>query len=270
MQTAKPMQEPWFKRGFEDFKENYDNYLTIFFGVGIAVYSFVGGSPGDPKLFAAITGLIALIAVSLIRDRKDKKELKEAAVKLIRPPSATDVLVSKYAYRPFTEIFENAEEILMVGASFSNVIGGIAPLLNYAICNHQASVKIIILDEKSPVILSAARCIGTKEVEVDGTKMSAVRVMKEEIQRTKVVIHTIAQNTLGMEGSIELRQMMDYPNYSMTIINPTKPNGYMTFEPIGYKKGVDECPHLVLTKKDDPNWFGYYYNQFNQLWKDSH
>lgn len=53
----------------------------------------------------------------------------------------------------------------------------------------------------------------------------------------------------------------------MVLLDPTEQNGRIVVEYIGYRSRLDDRPHIELDPTKDRQWFDYYLNQFEQLWK---
>jgi hypothetical protein len=245
--------------------DNIDNFITILLGFIAIGYGLISGQSSEPILLSAIAGMLGIIAFGSIKDRVIRNKLLKVVENLNTPPSATTVLKSRNQYKDFEEITLNAKEVYLIGATLINLIGQYQTILEKIIKNNNAIVKIIILDEKSPVIGSVAKCMGTQKVVVENKSISEEDVIRGEIERTKILVKMIKNNIIGSKGSIDLFQVDINTNYSMLIIDPLKTSGYLTIEYIGYKAQINNCPHLEMSKISDETWFNLYFNEFKRL-----
>jgi hypothetical protein len=238
--------------------DNLNDLLAILLCLVAGFYSLLGGKSADVWLLAAITGALGLIAFGAIKDRQARERLQKLVEGLTKTAKVTDVFKTRSDYRPFEEVIASAQEVCMVGASLVNFLGLHEDHFKNIIMQHGAMIRIVILDEDSAVIESAAQCLDTESGEI-----------REEIARAERIIRSIAIECKTSRGSIELRKMAAFPNYGMTIVDPAKPVGEVMIEFNGYKEETSFRPHVQFSKESDPVWFEHYRKEFERLWKES-
>jgi hypothetical protein len=236
--------------------DNWDNVIAMTICVIAGIYGLVGGKPGDAWLLTSITWALGLVAFSSIKDRRARDDLQRHIETLKKKTTASDALLNRSSFRPFQDTSANAQEIRMFGASLVMFLGSQQHHLENLILTQGTNVKVLILDQSAPVIESAALCLNAKHTE-----------LTQEIELSEMIVRNIAEASQNSRGTIELRKARAFPNYGLTIIDPDKPQGYMTVEYTGYQEKAFLRPHIELTKVDDPIWFELYRNDFEMLWK---
>ena len=77
---------------------------------------------------------------------------------------------------------------------------------------------------------------------------------------------TTLKNSFPEKIHIKITDIM--PSYSLLICDGDKPTGNMMVELYPFRVPTRQRPHIMLLKNREPDWFGFFNNQFNMIWKN--
>jgi hypothetical protein len=242
---------------------NLDTALAILFSIVAAVFGIFGIF--QYALLPAIAGTLALLAISVIRDRKARdalviqvKKLDGTLHSIQERPGAELFFFDRSVLRPLHETIANAHEIYIMGPTLINVFSQWGKYFYFEKLNkHRASIKILLIDPNCLAIDVAAKCLNEPSEHV-----------RQDIERSLSYIEQMLKDGVH-GGSIEARVMQAYPNFGMVLIDPDDPDGCIFVEFIGYHSLLEDRPHIELTRKYDPKWYEYFSKHLYELWGDS-
>lgn len=76
-------------------------------------------------------------------------------------------------------------------------------------------------------------------------------------------------NLKKAKGKCEIRLSEAFTPFSMFAVDLKTDKGAMIVEFHGYKKALNEFPHVYLTPGNNSHWFAFYEQQFEQIWAES-
>lgn len=198
-----------------------------------------------------IIALLALLAVDALTERLTI--LERLSTRLSHLPlghtlrKRTDILAP-------VEHAQHASEICILVVHGTSVI---PPYSGFYKKKLQAgcSFRVILLDPTVPALETWHLLTGHRDSDhIIGTTLQALRELVELPEA---------------RGSCEVRLSQVYLPFSIFAANLTKETGSMNVEYHAYRRSIDERPHVHLTARDNPYWFEYYKQQFEDAWSDA-
>jgi hypothetical protein len=72
----------------------------------------------------------------------------------------------------------------------------------------------------------------------------------------------------GAEPGFSHRQLFVNPGFSLIIVNPYDPKGYVIYECHGFKDdNIADRMHITISKADSPRWFNYWIERYEAMWE---
>ncbi len=119
-----------------------------------------------------------------------------------------------------------------------------------------ATIKVMILDTETSLL---------KELILRSSGQTTVDYWKNKLQAVQSLISYIAQ-TPESKGRIELGYLPYIPSYGFVIVDPDDPNGRCIVE-MYHHESAKPNPTFELSCSDDTEWFNFFREQFDTMWK---
>lgn len=259
------------KRAWEFTWEFIVDYWDTFIALGVsAIAGYLGvRSNNSLLLLGAISATLAILSGSIIRDRKDRKALSVQVSELRKSlpdrPSATAF------FRPATDFntrFKSAVQIDLCGVTLTNTINTQFTVLRDRL-QGGTKLRFLIVDPESQAIeMSAQRSVNPKDTiyyqrRLEGTFADLTYLYKfnEDLKRSK--------RKGNKTGEISVRMTPYAPSFGITSIDANTKQGMVRVEMYPHKFGFKTPPSFMLTLENDKEWYSYFTEQFEQMWKTS-
>lgn len=197
-----------------------------------------------------IVALLALLAFDALTERLGILGRIENLIERIQVGQA---LKSRSEIPPFTEYSKSASEICIAAVSAIAICPGHINFFKNKL-KEGCNIKIILLDPNSPHLETLNEQYGDPSAQ-DGIKASLTYLEKlVQMKDTK--------------GKFEVRLVKVFLPVSMVAVDVQKESGSVLVEFHCYKMSVEERPNIIITAKENPRWFNFYKEQFDQAWSD--
>lgn len=227
---------------------NLDAFVSIVVSIIAVVYGISGQKTDSSILLAAIAAILAVISFGTIRDRSVRRELINELNKLKEEPSDVIKFFRRNSFASLDETLNDCEEIAFVGISLVNIVSRYGSDLKKKVVEKGGKVTLIFLDPNSNALDASAFWLRETEESV-----------REDIE------YTIGRlEKLGKHG-FELNMVKSLPGYSMVLIDPDKEKGKIIVEFHTYLAGLNERPHIKLSKNNHKEWYEFFKEQFIAL-----
>jgi hypothetical protein len=71
-------------------------------------------------------------------------------------------------------------------------------------------------------------------------------------------------------GNFSYRLLPFNPGFSLLIVNPTEPSGFIVFEAHGFSdENVTDRMHVLIRRRDSPRWFTYWVERYEAMWRSA-
>jgi len=250
--------------------DNIDTALAIVLSAVAAIFGIFGIF--QAALLPALAGTLALLAVSIIRDRNGRGLLTDQIQKLeltltsIQSKSGADTFFTTKTSEKVL-ISRAREDVWLIQETGSKIIEeNLKPLAD--LIKRGGSVKLI-LPSSDPKIIDI---IAIRNKTLDVT--SFVSRQKD----AKVKIERLFESIKGLSGSLEVRYI-DYPLDTTTVFtDPESPatvyrEGMVRM--VGFKNFFDDKRDFTIAHRFEPETYEHFVQQFREMWKlskeqDSH
>ncbi len=119
-----------------------------------------------------------------------------------------------------------------------------------------ATIRVMILDTETNLL---------KELILRSSGETTIEYWKNKLQTVQSLISYIGQ-TPGSKGGIELGYLPYIPSYGLVIVDPDEPNGRCIVE-MYHHESAKPNPTFELSRVDDPEWFIFFREQFDTMWR---
>jgi hypothetical protein len=241
----------------------FDIATIVIAGYLVMRHQIVPFSANDiGELATWILAVLGLIAVSGLWDRNRRlrriENLAQESRDLVQRrisgrARAGDFFLSERELSD--KFFSSANTILLSGCTLNRTTREYAYVLGQRLAAG-AHIRIIILDPKLPALLD------------DASKRSSANIPAEHwlnrLQAVETLLGVIAQ-TPSHTGTLELGYLPYIPSFGFAFVDPDDPHAVCHVE-LYQHRSVQANPAFVLTRKDDPLWFGFFKRQYEVLW----
>jgi len=119
-----------------------------------------------------------------------------------------------------------------------------------------ATIRVMILESENSLL---------KELILRSSGETTVDYWKNRLQTVQSVVSYIAK-TPGNKGKIELGFLPYIPSYGFVIVDPDEQNGHCFIE-MYHHESAKPNPTFELSRTDDSEWFQFFKEQFETMWK---
>ena len=215
-----------------------------------------------PELAAWILAVLGLIAVSGLWERNRKLHRIENIAR-----EGRDLILRRLAGKAYAkDFFVNEKPVSDKTFASSDVIYVSGMTLTRTTREYMyvwgqrliagATIRVMILDTETSLI---------KELILRSSGETTVDYWKNKLQAVQSLISYIAQ-TPGSKGKIELGYLPYIPSYGFVIVDPDEPNGCCVVE-MYHHESAKPNPTFEISRVDDPEWFNFFREQFDTMWK---
>jgi len=238
----------FFKRMVRDIGagNNLEHYITLLFIVVILFLDIFGVA--SPDILAEIT--LAVLALMVFGSLNTRESVEELTHKFEQTTSADSYFwQEKVSAEPF---LRQAKHIGFVGASLSRTLRDYSNTLEKRLLDG-AAVRVILMDPASTAPDQAvlrSKGIKNRQFYVDSLRPSLERIGA----------------LVNRSETVELGLLPYKPAFGMIVIDPDEPNGIIIVEM--YPHHTDSfAPTFELRPNRDPNWYNFFRQQYEELWK---
>jgi hypothetical protein len=214
------------------------------------------------ELATWVLGVLGLIAVSGLWERNRKlrriediaKEGRDLILRRLTGKAyakdffLTDKFVSRKA-------FESADVIYVSGMTLTRTTRTYAEVWEERL-RAGATIKIMILEIDNNLL---------KELILRSSGDTNIEYWKNKLQVVQSLIRNTAE-TPENKGKLELGKLPYIPSYGITLIDPDKPNAHCIVE-LYHHESSKLNPTFELSRSSDPEWFSFFKEQFDTMWR---
>lgn len=242
---------------------NVDTTLAIGLSIVAAVLSVFGGS--QTALFAAMAGVLALLAYSIIRDRLVRDSLETRIALWEKALSGKEQASVDTFFR--TDLSESSlipqakQTIWLLQETGSKVIEeNLKPLASAL--GQGVNVKLIV-PAHDPIIVDF---IAFRNRNLD----TAAIVSRQKDAQSK--INSLIRTAQGTSGELEVRHIRYPLDFTGVLIDPESPDlGHRVglMRTVGFQSYFDDKRGLSLSFAREPETFSYFARQISEMWSKS-
>jgi len=244
---------------------NSDTLIAILVSLMATIIGMFGGN--QFLLLSGIAATLAILSISLIRDRINREALSEQISDLKRHlpdrPSALAFFRKPPDLAPF---IKQATQIDLCGVTLTDTIHGQSAMLSKHLENG-GKLCILLIDPVSQAIeMSAQRSVSAKDTGYYHRRLeSALYDIAYLIKFTRDRKQSGARN--ANPENISVRLLSYAPSFGMISFDAKKKNGVIFVEVYPHKYGFQLSPTFELTPENDKDWYYYFVDQFDVMWK---
>jgi hypothetical protein len=255
------------KRILSFLSSNFDTLLALMVAVAATSYGVL--SDNLRPLLAGIALSLGVLSFGLIRDRFNREalsqEIRELKMSLPDRPSAMAF------FRPATDFnsrFKSAVQIDLCGVTLTNTINTQFTVLRDRL-QGGAKLRFLIVDPESQAInMSAQRSVNPKDtiyyqrrLESTFADLTYLYKFNEDLKKAKKKGSTT--------GDISVKMLSYAPSFGIISFDASTKQGIVRVEMYPHKFGFKTSPSFMLTLENDKEWYSYFIEQFEQMWKTS-
>jgi hypothetical protein len=245
--------------------ENIPSVLTVTFAAYVLVQS-QRTTLQEMEVLLWLLGIVGLLATSELVERFGRLRRIELgslktlrAVEAILTPDAENILRDRRGVIDLSEGGSQAREIWACGYSLINLLSTCEGFFVTRLkdgCN----LRFLLLSPKS----DATRALDTLVSSRPGELIEDIKSSLARLER----IRTSANSK--EVGLLEVHLLKVVPTYSLIVVDPGKPQGYVHVEPYPSYYGLPldvGRPHFTLTQSEG-RWYRFFCNQFELIWNN--
>lgn len=199
-----------------------------------------------------IIALLSLLAVDALIERLDILKGIDARLNKITTSEAT--LKRRLNLPPVGEQAMNASEICIITIAATTLATYHRNFFERKI-RSGCKIRIVVLNPEGPSLQT-------------WNLQSKMPRTEEFIRTTLATLQELALMN-KVRGKCEIRLINVFLPFSMFAVDLQKGSGSMVVEYHVYKDTPEERPHLFFTPQNDPYWFNFYRQQFEQAWSEA-
>ena len=162
------------------------------------------------------------------------------------------VLRDRETFVPFPELIKGASTLWVYGPSAVNVLAHAADIRRHLLARG-GSVRVIVQDPTSPAVDDV-------RIQLDDAT-DFVRVLESSLATL---------DRLGGQGDFAYRLLAFSPGFSLVIVDPDKPSGFLILELHGFMDdNIAGRMHVRIPRAESLHWFGYWVDRFEAMWTAS-
>jgi hypothetical protein len=244
---------------------NSDTLIAILVSLMATIIGMFGGN--QFLLLSGIAATLAILSISLIRDRINREALSEQISDLKRHfpdrPSALEFFRKPPDLVPF---IKQATQIDLCGVTLTDTIHGYSATLSKHLENG-GKLRILLIDPVSQAIeMTAQRSVSAKDTGYYHRRLeSALFDIAYLIKFTGDRKRSGARN--AKPENISVRLLSYAPSFGIMSFDAKKKNGMIFVEVYPHKYGFQLSPTFELTPANDKDWYNYFVDQFEVMWK---
>lgn len=233
-------------------------FLVFLAGIVAIVLAQIGIIPlSTPEQI--IIGLLSFLAVEAFVERTGILNNIENNVKNV------EFKVNRLLAGKFLEKRKNITSIPKLAAKASGeiwilgqsglMIGQNEGIFKGKLADQAYKLRIILLNPLKPALDTLIKMVNDEGI----------------TSKFKTTIHVINRliNNSELSGDCKVKFADVFAPFSLFIVDPEKESGSMIVDYLHYKLTVDERPWFELYASKDPEWFGYYKQQYEKVWNDA-
>ncbi len=134
-----------------------------------------------------------------------------------------------------------------------------------------ANVLVNAADIKTKVLSKGGRV----RVIVQDPSSDAACHTKTQLDDTLDFDHTLNSSIVTLRrmcawGDCEYRLLPFNPGFSLVVIDPTRPDGFLILELHGFRDDtITERMHIRISRTESLRWFDYWTGRFNMMWEEA-
>lgn len=216
--------------------------------------------PGDiAELATWILAVLGLIAVSGLWDRNRRlrriEKLSEESRDLVLRRVSGKVHASDFfigEQRPDNQVFSKASDIVLSGITLERALRSYMQVLGQRLVAG-ASIRVVLLEPEEALLQELAK-----------KHWATADYWLNRIQTSQELLRVIS-DVQGRKGEIKVGYLPYIPSFGFLIIDPESAHGTCRVN-VYHHKTADPNPTFELSKGDDPAWYGFFIQQFEEIW----
>jgi hypothetical protein len=218
---------------------NREAYAIFLVGAVLTPLGLAGAAPAQLVSSAILLSLTFLVFHTTIQPGG-------------RPRVLDDVLQNRESFTPFPQLLAQARTLWIYGPTAVNVTGYAADIRQRVLARG-GTVKVIVQDPAS-VAKDDVRSQLDDNHDFDQTLTASLATLSR----------------LRRAGNIEYRLLGFSPGFSMVVVNPDQPSGFLIVEFHGFKDdNITERMHVKIGRSESAHWFDYWTARFTAMWNAS-
>jgi len=249
-----------FQTIWQDIKagRNIDIYVTVILAFLIAIlgiFSIVNLA----IISAAVLATLALVSVSLLRNRRANDSLQSAISQLEKNNERASPFLGHElsSYTEQNHLLSSAHTVYFWGLSFSRMIPHVRNALERGL-KAGLQVRFLILKPNSEVI-----------------RMDAFRDPFQDEKRINLSLEatisdlSILASKAISPAKLEIRVVNYLPPWTIMAFDPYLPNGQVFVSLVTFRGANENRPSFRLKSPNDNEWIRIIIDQFDELWKEA-
>lgn len=244
--------------------ENLDLYITVAISIVVGLLGLIGLASFE-ILSAAVLAILALMAGSLLSNRRSMTDIKKVAdqldseIKSLKLATISFTNPSLLLFRRdipnLTKDFQNATRISILGASLHSTTITYYSEFEQAL-KRGASLRVLVC-EPFPSLLSMMvfRTYTIKDP----------KILKRSIQDHISLIKKLKAS--NPNGNCDSRTIPLVISYGMIIFEYPDGMSMIYVKLMPFRTPGAEYPVFAVSKRDNREWFDFFFNQYDMMWE---
>lgn len=162
------------------------------------------------------------------------------------------VLHNRESLGTFGQLLDRAEELWVYGPTAVNILVHAADIRRHVLAKG-GQVRVIVQDPDSPA-KDAVRSQLDDSLDFDRTLENSLATLTR----------------MGRWGDCQHRLLAFSPGFSVVIVNPSKPSGFLVLELHGFQDdNITDRMHVRISRMASLHWFDYWVDRFQAMWEAS-
>jgi hypothetical protein len=265
------MKNPKVSKFFDTLLDNLGDVITIVVTASLIVWQERNPLPPEEisRFFSWLLAVLGLIAISGIWDRTRRMRRIEVSVQKAEELSLESYdLIQRHieglvSAKNFLkthnglkeDFFFSATEIILTGVTLQYRVKQLTNVLEERL-KVGAAIKLVLVEPNESNLV---------QMRIRGWGEASIEYYKGLIESTITQIDVIASNPLN-KGRVEVGFVPFYPSIAFQAIKAESGDEKCWVNILSHKT-TKPTPAFILQKSTDPDWYSYFYEQFNLLWQ---
>lgn len=166
-----------------------------------------------------------------------------------RQPALDTALRNREVLGPFSEVLARAGQLWVYAPTGMNVIVHAADIRRHVLARG-GQVRVVVQDPESP----AADMVRTQ--------------LDDSLDFYRTLDNSLATlHKMATWGDCRFRLLPFSPGFSMVIVNPSKPDGWLIVELHGFRdENIADRMHVRISRSNSLHWFDYWVARYEAIW----
>lgn len=249
-----------FKEILSDFKagKNIEIYITLLISFVVAILGVFDKVTNNILSSAMLAALSVLLfnAVSYSHSEKNKEDMLLKKLQELTQDATYVMFTDEFQRSELKDMLRDAEKVYLWGVTLSVTLGVFEDILVEKIASGLEVKTLSISPNSLPVEMAVVR----------SDREASAEDIRFYLSRTKRKLGRIRKRSKNMSGTLEAKESIYFPPWTMIAINPHRDSGVMFVRLSSFETSGESRLSFLVSAYKHKKWFSFFINQFENVW----